>query len=332
GGRDQVPPEERAGGAQARADTVVVLPAGFGPEAAAPGPDGSLWVSSMRTGRVVRLAAGGASHAPRELRAASVGEGRAALGIEAVPARGALWVAVSAMPQALGYGASRAARSALVELDLATGAERRRVEAPAGAHLGDVLVHPDGRVFAADGRAGAIWTLRPGESAFRPLVAAGTLRSAQGMTLADDGRSLVVADYARGLARVDLATGAAAPFAYAADVAPGALRGVDRLLRLPAAAGAEVERYVAVQNGTPPGRVLRVDVRRDTVVAVTPLLAGHPALLEPTTVAPLPGAHASGDVELLLVAASLWPNLGEDGATRGTPTPTAILRLRVPTR
>lgn len=349
--------------AWARADTAALLPAGFGPEGLAPADvPGVVWVGSMRDGRLLRVSLDGPRAAAPTAEVRPLPAGWAALGMAADTSQKLLWVAAAAIPEARGYTAVLRGRSALVAVDLGTGAPRRWIDAPPGAALGDVAVHRDGRVFASDGRSGAVYELAPGAGArgvdtLRPLVPHGTLRSAQGLALSADGTTLYVADYGSGVAAIDVQAtdvrdGRSLGVARAAvrwpAAAPGTdLSGLDGLAVWPwsGATGAHdtTTTLLAVQNGRRPARLLRLVVHGDAITADV-LLDGHPAFDEPTlgAVAPSSGGVASpgplgarpivGPVEgrdsvYLLVAASLWPHVASDGRLRGPPRSTPILRV-----
>lgn len=179
--------------------------------------------------------------------------------------------------------------------------------------LGDVMVGRGGEVFAADSRSGAVYRSKDGG----PLVAIvppGVLRSAQGMALSADGRSLYVADYTLGLARVDLTSGGIA----AVRPAPGiGLNGIDGLV----GDGGDL---IAIQNGWRPARVLRLRLSADgdAIAAAEILERGHPSHDDPTQ-----GVVVDG--RLVYVANSQWPKYTENGDLHpgASQLPTHILAL-----
>ena len=127
--------------------------------------------------------------------------------------RGALWASMGALEQMDGFGATHKGAGGIAELDLATGAVRRVIMAPAdGAPhlLGDFVQLADGTILATDTTSPIIWMLAPGGSALVPLVNGG-FKSLQGITLAADGRGLFVSDYRVGVLHVDIATKAVRP-------------------------------------------------------------------------------------------------------------------------
>lgn len=243
------------------------------PEGVAHDPrTGAFFVSSVRHRKVVRVTPDGkASDFVTEgqdgLRSAI------ALGVDAPRRR--LWVSSRTTPQMAGYRKEDAATpSFLAEYDLDSGQRRRSVDAPEGGSVADLTVAPDGTVFAADPEQGRVYVLAPDAKAFRTLVDRGALRSAQGMALSPDGKTLYVADYARGIARVRMGDGSVTWLAAPADTA---LTGVDGL----ALAGGWL---IAIQNGLNPHRVigLRLDPAGESAIEVRVLERGHRAFDEPT--------------------------------------------------
>ncbi len=180
-------------------------------------------------------------------------------------------------------------------------------------HLGDVTLGPGGEVFAADSLSGGVYRSKDGG----PLVAIvppGVLRSAQGLALSRDGRSLYVADYTLGLARIDLATGGVAAVKPAAGIGTN---GIDGLIR-------DGDDLIAIQNGWRPARVLRLRLSPDgnSIAAAEVLERGHASHDDPTQ-----GVIVDG--KLLYVANSQWPKYAENGELHpgATQSPTTILAL-----
>jgi len=133
-------------------------------------------------------------------------------------------------------------------------------------------VAADGSVFVTESVHGAVLRLRPGARTLERLDVPGDFTSPQMPALSADGRTLLVPDYARGLAQLDV--GAPCPCAARWTTnGPGVFTaGIDGLVR-------DGDALLAVQNGTPPPRVLRLsaDLQRQQV-----LESGTPGLGEPT--------------------------------------------------
>ncbi len=186
--------------------------------------------------------------------------------------RGRLWAGVSALPEMKDFNAADKGAAFLAEYDLATGALVRKVALPASgdAHvLGSLVLAGDGSIFATDSGAPVIWRLAPGATAVEAWLEHDEFLSLQGLAFSADGRALYVADYANGIWRLDVATK------------------TPRLLRAPALTtlfGIDDLRctgrsLVAVQNGTAPLRVLRVDLDdAGEARAASVLISGHPRL------------------------------------------------------
>lgn len=243
------------------------------PEGVAHDPKtGAFFVSSVRHRKVVRVAPDGSA-------ADFVAEGQdglqAALAIAVDAPRRALWVSSRATAQMAGFKQGEPeGRAFVAEYDVDTGRQRRTVTAPEGGVVADLAIGSDGTVYGADPENGRVYVLAPAAQAFRTLVEKGVMRSAQGMTLAADGRTLYVADYARGVARVQVADGSVAWLAAPPDAA---MTGIDGLVL----AGGWL---VGIQNGLTPHRVvgLRLDDTGQAVTQARTLERGHPAFDEPT--------------------------------------------------
>ena len=243
------------------------------PEGVAHDPkSGAFFVSSVRHRKIVRLA-------PDGVASDFVAEGRdglqAALAIAVDAPRRALWVSSRATAQMAGFKQGEPeGRAFLAEYDVDTGRQRRTVMAPEGGTVADITVADDGTVYAADPESGRVYVLAPGAGAFRTLVEKGAVRSAQGMALSSDGRTLYVADYARGVARIGVADGSLSWLTAPGDTA---MTGIDGLVR----AGAWL---IGVQNGLNPHRVigLRLDAAGQAVTESRTLVRGHAAFDEPT--------------------------------------------------
>jgi sugar lactone lactonase YvrE len=230
-----------------------------------------LFVSDVRHCEIRVVADPGKPHAA-DKRFAALPASVFALGIDAKRHR--LWATIATVAQAdgCGEGSAKDERTALLALDLRTGRVLQRVDTDLKGVLGDMLVTGDGTVVVTESVHGAVLRLRPGARALERLDVPGDFASPQMPALAADGRTLLVPDYARGLAQIDL--GAPSPCAarWPAN-GPGVFTaGIDGLVR-------DGDALLAVQNGTPPARVIRfsTDLQRQQV-----LEAGTPGLGEPT--------------------------------------------------
>lgn len=235
----------------------------------------SLLVGSVHRRQVIRIAADGR----RSVLAPAKGDVLdAVLGIAVDPQRRVLWACTAALPEMRGFTARDKARTALVELDLATGRILRRLALPAvperQSNCNDVAVGPGGRVAVADAGGGVVLTLEPGGAALRPLTSQGRFGSPQGLAFSADGVRLFVADYGRGLRAVDPVSGTVTPIAAPAGAT---LIGIDGLVRFG-------DDLIAIRNGLSPHAVLRIVLaagvpRAESVVV---LAANLPEFAEPT--------------------------------------------------
>ena len=179
--------------------------------------------------------------------------------------------------------------------------------------FGDVALGPDGAVYVSDSLSGQVLRLPPGAETLQSLVPAGFLGSPQGIVVAEDGTSLIVADYSSGLHRVSLTDGAVTRLSAPADAV---LVGIDGLI--PMNGG-----VLALQNGVQPHRVLRLTLSatQTAVTRVEVLAANLDDLNEPST-----GLALNGD--LVFVSRTQWGAFDGEGQRRvQDPAPTVISRL-----
>lgn len=246
----------------------------------------------------------------------------AVFGLAVDTTRRLLWLAVAAVPQQAGRASATPGGSALVAVRLEDGASVGRWLLPdtTGAHLiGDVVLAPDGGVYATDSRTPGIYRV-PDDRDLRILQPTPwrhpDWRSPQGLAFSPDGRLAWLADWTTGLFRIDRATGtvtavAAAPTDYTL--------GVDGLYPV------GDRRLVGLQNGIGPPRVVAFDLEAtgDSVVAVTVLDRHLPLATEPTL-----GVLVAGS--LLYVANAPWAHYRADGSPDpASPFPAPVL-LRLP--
>ncbi len=191
-------------------------------------------------------------------------------GMAADEARGLLWLATGVAPQTL-LAADTPRASALVALDLETGAERARLVVPAGGRIADLALAPDGSVYAADADQPVIYRAAGPDGALTVFTRSDLFYSLQGLVWTQD--ALYAADYGRGLFRIDARGGVRT----VAQPHAASLIGLDGL----SARGAQI---IAVQNGFSPARLvaLTLNADGDAVTEVSVLASGHAELIEPT--------------------------------------------------
>lgn len=233
--------------------------------------------------------------------------------LEIDEARGALWLAMGALPQMEGFTEAQKGAGGLAELDLATGQVRRVVLAPAdgAAHLlGDLVVARDGAIYATDTTAPVVWKLAPGGRAL-DVVVRDRFKSLQGITPSADGRTLFVTDYPVGVLAIDLTS--AAVRTLTAPVGTN-LRGCDTLVRAPDGT------LIAIQNGTKTQRVLRLTLDAEAgAITRVETIAEDPAMADATL-----GTVAAG--AFVFIADGGW-NRFEPGKVDATPRPVPVLSV-----
>lgn len=165
--------------------------------------------------------------------------------------------------------------------------------------LGDVAVGDGSAVYVSDPVDGIIHYAVPGDQGLHALVGPGVFRSPQGMVAVPGKKLLIVSDYRYGLAAFDVEAGKAFRIASAK---PALLDGIDGLVRYG-------KSLIAVQNGTSPKRILKLDMADDwlSIKKVTVLESNHSGWTEPV------GGSVDGD-RLLYVATGQWDRFGEGGA------------------
>jgi hypothetical protein len=288
-------------------------PADYFAEGVTIGPDGSMYLGSIRQRRVLRRHPDG-----RESDLTPAGSGLWAIsGLAMAPDGRSLWLTSNAIPQMDGYTPALEGRAELVRVATEDGRVLDRIPVSAetgGAMLGDLVIAPDGGIYASDTRGQVIWHLAPGTTSARVIARHPLLRSPQGLVSAEDGHGLLVADYSHGLLRIDPTSGAVTPLA----VPPGiTVLGIDGLMR-------HGRDLIAIQNGGVVPRVLRIRLddaeRRVTAIEVIDRNVG---------VADEPTIGVVVGEELFYVANSQWEKRTEDGSPLpgAVLAPTVILRL-----
>ncbi len=175
------------------------------------------------------------------------------VGMKVDVARRSLWVVsgnyIDSPPLQIDDPASRG-KGAILRFDLDSGKLVQRYDGPGGTPeepmwFNDLVVAPGGDVYATAGPRG-IWRIGSGANAIEPFVSpAGAFFN--GITVADDGETLLAASHLDGVMKIDVATKATSII----DVPRGVtLAGIDGLYLHHGS-------LVAVQNGTDPQRVIR---------------------------------------------------------------------------
>jgi DNA-binding beta-propeller fold protein YncE len=255
-----------------------------------------LFVASVATRRIVTI------HDRRQRDFAQLPDDYSPLGIAL--SGSTLWVTAATLPQGSGHDGP----SALIALDQSDGHVRHVYPvADAGRHiLNDLTFAPDGTVYASDTADGSLYRLGPGDRTLTRLGGRALLKSAQGMAVSADGKSLLVADYALGLVKLDLGSATFTPLRipHGVDV-----KGIDGLARLPDGS------FLASQNGLSKPRILLLSLSGDwsQLLSLHVIAANDEAVADPSLVMADPsGAY--------VVGVSQWASFGNG------PTPTHPLQ------
>jgi len=288
-------------------DDTGLIPEGIAYDA----PSRSFFVGSIAQRKVVRIAEDGTVGDF----AVAGGGLDAVLGLAMDAPRRLLYVVSTSALTA--QGAARL-RNAVLAYDVDTRKLMQRYDVPAARQLNDVTVAAGGRVFASDSASGAVYEIAvkgPGPS--REVLPAGQVRGSNGLAASPDGRRLYIA-HSTGIAVLDLAS--------------GSVKRVDNRTRENVAAIDGLYQWrgelVGVQNGTNPGRVIRIALSADgeAITQVKALLSHHHNRLdEPTTL-------AVTDHGFFLLAATGVGRYGRDGriaSPDSVPKPT-VLRIPLP--
>ena len=269
--------------------------ADFIPEGIAAGPDGELYLGSIRHGDIVRIA-----DDTRRLIAASDGPHWSVFGMR-LAEDGLLWFVSSAIPEFAELEEADAGKTGLYALDTRTGDIVVRAVVPDTGNkqvLGDLVLDGDDTIYLADQADGIIYWYSIKSNEFSTLVDRGQLVSPQGLVFDESGSSLYVADYVAGLYRVSLSTGnveRVTPHESTNDY------GIDGLYRYK-------NKLVAIQNGIRPNRVVEFQLSADgSVVIASKILAMNlPEFNDPNL------GEIVGD-SFLFIANSHWPKFDRDG-------------------
>jgi|SRR5665213_8543 len=263
-----------------------------------------LFVASVATRRIVTI------HDGRQRDFAQLPDDYSPLGIAL--SGGTLWVTAAVVAQGSGHDGP----SALIALDQRDGHVRQVYPVTdASRHiLNDLTFAPDGTVYASDAADGSLYRLEPGDQALTRLGGRALLKSAQGMAVSADGKSLLVADYSLGLVKLDLVSATLTPLQIPDGVN---VKGLDGLARLPDG------NFLASQNGTRAPHILRLALSPDwsKLLSAAVIAQDDPAVADPSLVI----ADQSG---AYVVGVSQWASFGKSQQTPTLPLqPWRIVKL-----
>ena len=244
---------------------------------------------------------------------------QAVFALHADAERGHLWVATGGASQYRGYRASDYGRTALIQLDLASGEKlgEFRVLPDGVPHLlGAITQAADGTLYAADTLSPMIYRLVPGAERPEAFIGQPKFTGLRGIALSEDGQKLYVSDYELGLYFFELGDEVRLYRLGAPETLN--LGGIDGLYRWR-------NSLVVIQNGVTPQRVLRLDLSEDGTVVeqIAALAVSQPEFDIPTW-----GTLAGDD--LLFFGGSHWQHVDSRGRPLDPPLPAiAVLQSAV---
>jgi sugar lactone lactonase YvrE len=243
------------------------------------------------------------------------------LGLALDGPRGRLWATSTALPQADVFRPEDAGKTAIHLYDVASARLLARIDLPATAEakhsLADVTLAANGDAYVADDDGARMYVAHAASNTLEPLDDGHTFISPQTPALSPDGTELFVPDYAEGIAAIDLAT---RKVRWLSHPPHAAVTGIDGLYFL------DARTLLAVQNGTAPMRIVRLDLDEGRVrVTGLTVLEQRSALLGTPTHGVIVGD------ELWFIGRSGWEHMNDDGTVKPGESPrgSVLLRLRV---
>jgi sugar lactone lactonase YvrE len=218
------------------------------------------------------------------------------LGMKVDATRRVLWACMTALPQMERFDESLRGASAIAKYDLTTKKLVAIYPAPLDGRnhaFGDLALHPNGDVYVSDSETPTIFVLphnnnngnHRGNSRAKPDSKPDSLRvffqsdpttlpSLQGMDVAENGKTLIAADYANGLFAIDLATKKLQRLETPDSIV---VSGIDGLYLY----GGDA---IVIQNGVKPQRVVRLRLNKEqsAIEGAETLEANNPLFDEPT--------------------------------------------------
>jgi hypothetical protein len=218
------------------------------------------------------------------------------LGLKVDAKRRRLWATEVALENFSIVPKAEWGRSALLCYELDKGNLLFRIEGPEHSALGDMVLMPDGTPVLSDGAGGGIYRLRNNKTLER--LDGGEFISPQTPAIDAEGQYLFVPDYLRGIGVLNLSTRQVRWLAMGSKFA---LNGIDGLYRTH-------DKFLAVQNGTSPERVVEFDLDAggEKVVSQNVIEASTATLGDPTH-----GVVVGSD--FYYIANSGWDTLDDHG-------------------
>jgi sugar lactone lactonase YvrE len=231
-------------------------------------------------------------------------------------ARGVLWATEVALQGFVFAPEADWGKSAVLRYDLKTGKLLRRVEAPRGTALGDMVLTANGDAIVSDGEGGGIYRVLANGDRLERLDA-GDFISPQTPAIHPDGKHVFVPDYVRGIGVLEIAT---RQVRWISPEGRFTLNGIDGLYY-------DDQRLTAVQNGSSPERVVAFTLDR----ALTRITSE--AVIERSTDTlgdPTHGVVVNHD--FYYIANSGWDAIDDHGKLKPDAKASAarIMRARIP--
>lgn len=234
------------------------------PESVAYDPEtGHFFLNSVRKGKILR-------YDPKEKEYLTLIDGRwAIMGMKVY--KGHLWACEVATAEHEGYDENNKGKTALLKIDLSSGALVDRWELAGGHWFGDLIFSKTGVPYISDSMKPIIYTLEDNElTVFKDF--ADQLFNLQGLAFNKNETALYVADYKLGIHKLSMKTGD-----LEAITSMGYLtKGSDGLYFYGNA-------LIAIQNGVRPFRVSKIELNRQGLMdKIIYLDKARPELGEPT--------------------------------------------------
>lgn len=233
--------------------------------------DGSILLGSVREKKIVKVDAGNNVSDWLET-------DYAVMGMEVH--KGALWAATAAMPEMLGYEASMAGKSIVLQVDLETAGILQGLEYDDNAIIGDIELDEESRIWLSNSmqpylsRDNTDTTSYLGAFVRKQYDLELSHFNLQGLTLNEDESALYFADYISGIHKVDIESDDITPV-YAP--ATSLLKGIDGLYHYNTS-------LIAIHNGVQPYRIVQyfLDETGNTILMERVINRGGESLGEPT--------------------------------------------------
>ena len=193
---------------------------------------------------------------------------------------GALWVATAAMPEMLGYEASMAGNSLVLQVDLETAGIIQGMAYDENALIGDIELDEKSRIWLSDSRTAYLsrdntdTTFHMGAFVRKQYDLEQSHFNLQGLTLNGDESALYFADYISGIHKVNIETDDISQvFAPSTSL----LKGIDGLYHYNTS-------LIAIHNGVKPYRIMQyfLDETGDNILMERVINRGGESLGEPT--------------------------------------------------